>query len=433
MSESVQEKNLETKENLLSLFASDTSSFKDELYMSAPQEKTNFLKNSILSKIRDRKKNNIEEVVVEEVSETEIKPEEILEPQEAEEDISQEEEEEEEKISFDDELQEDFVKLPEVISTWKNVPWLKNSVSEISKHPNIQLHEEIIQFCNFLQPTELEIEHRKDVVNRLTKLLKRVHEPAELQIFGSYATGFVLPGSDIDFNVVSDDLTESERIQFLAHLYDVLRKDKNTLQGSVDFIKSAKVPIVKFVDGITGQHCDISFNSGGGAAIEIINKYSARYPAMKYLITIIKYFMKQRGLNEVYTGGISSYSLNLMLISHLQMHTSNYEESVVNSTSLATLLVDFFALYGIYFNHQRVAVEVTSGGIYREKNIYEKKSFDSRFVFIDPSDPDNNVSGGTRNVAAVKEAFRSAFSLLTSNAKTESPSILSRIITITKG
>lgn len=43
---------------------------------------------------------------------------------------------------------------------------------------------------------------------------------------------------------------------------------------------------------------------------------------LPYVIFVLKQFLLQRDLNEVFTGGISSYSLILMVISFLQVHTS---------------------------------------------------------------------------------------------------------------
>ena len=69
------------------------------------------------------------------------------------------------------------------------------------------------------------------------------------------------------------------------------------------------------------------------------------------------------------------------------MHTSNYDDKCIPITSLATLLIDFFALYGIYYNYKDVAIEITQGGIYRSKTIYELRRDPDRMVLIDPSDP----------------------------------------------
>lgn len=44
-----------------------------------------------------------------------------------------------------------------------------------------------------------------------------------------------------------------------------------------------------------------------------------KYTVLPYLIFVLKQFLLQRDLNEVFTGGISSYSLILMVISFLQV------------------------------------------------------------------------------------------------------------------
>lgn len=47
-----------------------------------------------------------------------------------------------------------------------------------------------------------------------------------------------------------------------------------------------------------------------------------KYTLLPYLILVLKQFLLQRDLNEVFTGGISSYSLILMAISFLQVSLS---------------------------------------------------------------------------------------------------------------
>jgi non-canonical poly(A) RNA polymerase PAPD5/7 len=44
-----------------------------------------------------------------------------------------------------------------------------------------------------------------------------------------------------------------------------------------------------------------------------------KFPNLKYLVLVLKQFLLQRDLNEVFTGGISSYSLILLTISFLQV------------------------------------------------------------------------------------------------------------------
>ena len=46
--------------------------------------------------------------------------------------------------------------------------------------------------------------------------------------------------------------------------------------------------------------------------------------ALKPIALVLKVFLQQRELNEVYTGGIGSYALLTMIIGHLFMHPSRF-------------------------------------------------------------------------------------------------------------
>jgi len=51
--------------------------------------------------------------------------------------------------------------------------------------------------------------------------------------------------------------------------------------------------------------------------------YMKQYPVLSKLVLVLKQFLLQRDLNEVFTGGISSYSLILLVISFLQVRHTN--------------------------------------------------------------------------------------------------------------
>jgi len=56
-------------------------------------------------------------------------------------------------------------------------------------------------------------------------------------------------------------------------------------------------------------------------------------------------------MNEVWTGGISSYGLILMTISFLQNHKRG--EGRNPNVNLGVLLIEFFELYGRQFNYEK--------------------------------------------------------------------------------
>lgn len=91
-------------------------------------------------------------------------------------------------------------------------------------------------------------------------------------------------------------------------------------EESIKVLDKASVPIVKLVDKKTEIKVDISFNmSNGVKSAELIKTYMEQFPVLSKLVYVLKQFLLERDLNEVFTGGISSYSLILMCISFLQV------------------------------------------------------------------------------------------------------------------
>lgn len=65
---------------------------------------------------------------------------------------------------------------------------------------------------------------------------------------------------------------------------------------------------------------DISINQSNGiSAGKIVNAYISALPALRPLVLVVKAFLNQRGMNEVYSGGLGSYSVICLVISFLQV------------------------------------------------------------------------------------------------------------------
>lgn len=61
------------------------------------------------------------------------------------------------------------------------------------------------------------------------------------------------------------------------------------------------------------------FLKGPQEADRILN-YMIAFPPLRPLTLVIKQFLAQRGMNEVYTGGLGSYAVLLMTMNFLQQH-----------------------------------------------------------------------------------------------------------------
>ena len=227
---------------------------------------------------------------------------------------------------------------------------------------HLALHQEILDFVRYVTPTDAERGVRAALLERLQGVTARVFPKAETQVFGSYATDLYLPTSDIDVCVMGSG--ESQR--------DALRRLGSALRQHgferVQCIDNAKVPIVKCVDSNSGISVDVSFDvSNGPENVALIQDYLRRYPALRPLVLVLKCFLLQRKLNEVFSGGIGSYCLILVVMSHLQMYGSNFRRSPDQKPSLGTLLIDLLHLYGKLFNYTNVGLAPRGRGSYFSK------------------------------------------------------------------
>ncbi|KAM9253549.1 terminal nucleotidyltransferase 4A isoform 2-T2 [Dugong dugon] len=305
--------------------------------------------------------------------------------------------------------------------------------------PGIQgLHEEIIDFYNFMSPCPEEAAMRGEVVKRIETVIKDLWPTADVQIFGSFSTGLYLPTSDIDLVVFGK--WERPPLQLLEQ---ALRKHSVAEPCSIKVLDKATVPIIKLTDQETEVKVDISFNVETGVrAAELIKSYMKKYSLLPYLILVLKQFLLQRDLNEVFTGGISSYSLILMAISFLQLHPRIDARRA--DENLGMLLVEFFELYGRNFNYLKTGIRIKEGGAYIAKEEIMKTMPSgyrpSMLCIEDPLLPGNDVGRSSYGAMQVKQVFDYAYIVLShavsplarSYPNRDSESTLGRIIKVTQ-
>ncbi|EMP28684.1 DNA polymerase sigma [Chelonia mydas] len=139
-----------------------------------------------------------------------------------------------------------------------------------------------------------------------------------------------------------------------------------------------------------------------------------KYSLLPYLILVLKQFLLQRDLNEVFTGGISSYSLILMAISFLQLHPRIDARRA--DENLGMLLVEFFELYGRNFNYLKTGIRIKNGGAYIAKEEIMKAMTNgyrpSMLCIEDPLLPGNDVGRSSYGAMQVKQVFDYAYIVL---------------------
>uniref|UniRef100_A0A8C5RUH3 Terminal nucleotidyltransferase 4B n=1 Tax=Laticauda laticaudata TaxID=8630 RepID=A0A8C5RUH3_LATLA len=289
-----------------------------------------------------------------------------------------------------------------------------------------------------MSPRPEEERMRMEVVNRIENVIKELWPNADVQIFGSFKTGLYLPTSDIDLVVFGKWETLP-----LWTLEKALRKHNVADKGSVKVLDKATVPIIKLTDSFTEVKVDISFNVQNGVkAAYLIRDFIKKYPVLPYLVLVLKQFLLQRDLNEVFTGGIGSYSLFLMAVSFLQLHPRG--DACTPNANYGVLLIEFFELYGRHFNYLKTGIRIKDGGSYVSKDKVQKNMLDgyrpSMLYIEDPLQPGNDVGRSSYGAMQVKQAFDYAYVVLSHAVSpiakcypnNESESILGRIIRVTQ-
>jgi non-canonical poly(A) RNA polymerase PAPD5/7 len=241
------------------------------------------------------------------------------------------------------------------------VPWLKEDHSN-SKSTAVWLHKEICDFVEFVKPTAHEHAIRSNLVERISRAFQYDYPEYTLHSFGSYAYGIYLPTADMDLCLVSDRFHRTGFPDFnpsgnqLRKFMICLDKAGITDKYGQQIVAKAKVPIIKFVDRLTGLKVDISFeNTTGITALSSFNAWKATYPQFTPLVTLVKQFLLMRDLNEVFTGGLGGFSVACLVVSMLQ-HSPDIQSA--NPPTLGALLLRFLKLYGNDFNMTTLGISV---------------------------------------------------------------------------
>ncbi|KAK7272528.1 hypothetical protein RJT34_29184 [Clitoria ternatea] len=277
------------------------------------------------------------------------------------------------------------------------------------RSPMLQLHKEIVDFCEFLSPTQEEKAARDLAIESVFDVIKHIWPHCQVEVFGSFRTGLYLPTSDVDVVILKSGLPNPQ-----MGLNAISRAlSQRSMAKKIQVIGKARVPIIKFVERKSGVAFDISFDiDNGPKAAEYIQEAVVKWPPLRPLCLILKVFLQQRELNEVYSGGIGSYALLTMLMAMLR----NLRLSQVSvEHNLGILLVQFFDFYGRKLNTSDVGVSCSGAGTFFSKKIkgFLNKGRPFLIGIEDPQAPENDIGKSSFNYFQIRSAFSMAFTTLT--------------------
>ncbi|KAJ6144088.1 PAP/25A-associated [Penicillium samsonianum] len=284
------------------------------------------------------------------------------------------------------------------------------SVIKEWRPPSQETDREILSFYDWAKPQEFENIVRRDLVERLSTAFQTRYAGIEIHTFGSFASGIYLPIADIDLVLLSNKFRRTGMCSFgerkgkINAISDFLESTNIAVPDSIECVAHARVPILKFVDRVTGLRVDLSFdNNSGLIANETFQTWKEQFPIMPAILLVVKQFLLIRGLNEVRTGGLGGFSVTCLVTSLLQHLPKGHMQ-----LNAGSILMEFFNFYGNKFQYNQVAICLDPPG-YFSKNSFGNPD---RLTIEDPNNADNDISGGARAIDLILGTFASAHTTL---------------------
>lgn len=277
--------------------------------------------------------------------------------------------------------------------------WMSEATGRIA-NPMTRLHNEILEYAKHIMPSTRELNLRERSVEIVRDVVKKLWKDAEVNVFGSYATGLSLFNSDIDVVVHAKGLNTRKVLFDILH--NQLSEEK--VVSSLEKILEAKVPILKLTIKETGIRMDITINIFDGLkSVRPIRRLVEVWPPLKWLVVVLKGFLRERGYNQTFTNGVGSFLLVVMVTGFLQ-HEKKLNPDRFACETLGELLIKFFKFYGLDFNYHELGISVLGSGF-----LYRKPLSDSGLSVESPEAIENDIGHPVRAFGMVASIFRNAY------------------------
>jgi non-canonical poly(A) RNA polymerase PAPD5/7 len=226
----------------------------------------------------------------------------------------------------------------------------------------LRLAVEMDRFYEYTRPNHYEKIARKHLIEQVQRNALKTLPNHVLELFGSERTGLALPTSDIDLRLTTKEEmekrtmsglppTSTERFALkrdLGKLYGQMRR-LNTIYTSVE-IRHARYPLISLQDVVSSLDVQIVLSNDTSRSRWFTKKYMEEYPYLRQLYFVIKTIFDMRGLTDVFTGGIGSYSLLMMIVASIRGMPHGNHDAVSG-------LINFLRFY-CDFDYTRTGIQI---------------------------------------------------------------------------
>lgn len=149
-------------------------------------------------------------------------------------------------------------------------------------------------------------------------------------------------------------------VEQLTSLYSALTREAWLKPEKMQLIDTASVPVIKLVCHDSDLPVDITMEDRarphtGLLTRALTQQFCKEWPELRPLVLVLKQMIHHCNLHHIYTGGISSYFLTILVASYLQLYRHT-------ATSVAGHLLNLLDLYGNKFNFQATLISIIAPG-----------------------------------------------------------------------
>ncbi|KAJ7527289.1 hypothetical protein O6H91_16G047000 [Diphasiastrum complanatum] len=225
------------------------------------------------------------------------------------------------------------------------------------------LHSDILEFAKMVRPPASARARVEAAIKCIRDAVKQLWPGADVEVFGSFSTGLCLSHSDVDVAVTlpsslnATSLSTNSRPHAAAPLIRELAASLHQCSWceSLATIETACMPVIKLQcrpfeiqseddTTFTSPHVAIDITIGdkkkeltqishtisetasvaprvahnGAAARDYVVAKLHQLPALAPLALVMKSYLHYRHLNDVYSGGLGSFALTLLLVFYLE-------------------------------------------------------------------------------------------------------------------
>ena len=316
----------------------------------------------------------------------------------------------------------------------------------------------ILEFSKEILENTQKVNKNKEILQSIReKYIKKIYENINIilknedvnflcSFYGSNISGLSIENSDIDIMVKIRK--NPNEINYINRLMDIIAQKLKDNYSELNYIKNihpiytASVPVIKLecdlssdsylisetnnlmkkynlsYNNLTKLFFDITFfeveneedKIPSELMIEYIKQSTKIYPQIFDIIYIMKKFLSHRKLNQSYQGGISSFSLFLLILAFVKYFSKNNLEIPIGS-----LLIEFLTFYSNFdfYNSIIRPNEIDINNIYI-MNDTTNSLFKYNINIVDPI-TGFNVAKSTFKIDEIKKAFQEGLDIIIGN------------------